>query len=182
MDFADRGPRALQWPDLCGRTITGGTGRTEALSDGVFAMAITLLVLEISVSESAFGDLWSAIAHNWPSYLAYVTTFPTIGGIWVRTLAFRRLQHVNREAMLINLKLLMTTAFLPFPTKLMAEAIHETDAARAAAIFYGGTLLATSLLLGLMWLRHTRPRRPQVGGERAGDQRDRAGDDTNIGL
>jgi uncharacterized membrane protein len=55
-------------------------GRTEAFSDGVFAIAITLLVLEIGVPESDFGDLWSGIAHQWPSYIAYVTSFLTIGG------------------------------------------------------------------------------------------------------
>ena len=54
----------------------------EAFSDGVFAIAITLLILEISVPESAFEDLWSGIAHQWPAYLAYVTSFLTIGGIW----------------------------------------------------------------------------------------------------
>jgi uncharacterized membrane protein len=137
-----------------------GTGRTEAFSDGVFAIAITLLVLEISVPESAFDDLWSGIADQWPSYLAYATSFLTIGGIWIAHHGiFRRLQYANRELMLINLSLLMATAFLPFPTKLMAEAIHDKDAVRAAVIFYGGVLLATSLLLGLMWASVARDRR-----------------------
>jgi uncharacterized membrane protein len=137
-----------------------GTGRTEAFSDGVFAIAITLLVLEISVPESAFDDLWSGIAEQWPSYLAYATSFLAIGGIWIAHHGiFRRLQYANRELMLINLVLLMATAFLPFPTKLMAEAIHDKDAVRAGVIFYGGALLATSLLLGLMWASVARDRR-----------------------
>ena len=128
------------------------TGRMEAFSDGVFAIAITLLILEISVPESAFNDLWSGIAHQWPSYLAYVTSFITIGGIWaVHHGIFRRLQYANRQLMLINLLLLMAVSFLPFPTKLMAEAIHDNDAERAAVIFYGGTLLAISVLVGVMW-------------------------------
>ena len=59
-----------------------GTGRTEAFSDGVFAIANTPLILEVSVPESAFDDLWSGIAHQWPAWLAYVTSFLTIGGIW----------------------------------------------------------------------------------------------------
>jgi len=58
------------------------TGRMEAFSDGVFAIAITLLILEVSVPESAFEDLRSGIVDEWPSYLAYVTSFLTIGGIW----------------------------------------------------------------------------------------------------
>ena len=136
------------------------TGRTEAFSDGVFAIAITLLILEVSVPESAFDDLWSGIAHQWPSYLAYVTSFLTIGGIWLAHHSiFRRLQYANRELMLINLLLLMAVSFLPFPTKLMAEAIHNTDAERAAVIFYGGTLLAISLLLSLLWGSIARDRR-----------------------
>jgi uncharacterized membrane protein len=144
-----------------------GTGRTEAFSDGVFAIAITLLVLEISVPESAFDDLWSGIADQWPSYLAYATSFITIGGIWVAHHGiFRRLRYANRELMVINLFLLMAVSFLPFPTKLMAEAIHDTDATRAAVIFYGACLLGISLLLALMWASVARDRRvlkPEVG-------------------
>ena len=128
------------------------TGRMEAFSDGVFAIAITLLILEVSVPESAFEDLWSGIAHEWPSYLAYVTSFLTIGGIWAAHHGmFRRLQYANQRLMLLNLLLLMAVAFLPFPTKLMAEAIHNEEAARTAVIFYGGTLLVISLLLSALW-------------------------------
>ena len=143
-----------------------GTGRMEAFSDGVFAIAITLLILEISVPESAFNDLWSGIGHQWPSYLAYVTSFITIGGIWgAHHGIFRRLQYANRQLMLINLLLLMAVSFLPFPTKLMAEAIHDTDAERAAVIFYGGTLLVISVLVGVMWgsiLRDRHVLKPEV--------------------
>lgn len=129
-----------------------GTGRMEAFSDGVFAIAITLLILEISVPETAFEDLWSGIAHQWPSYLAYVTSFLTIGGIWAAHHGiFRRLAYANQRLMLLNLLLLMAVAFLPFPTKLMAEAIHDEGAARTSVIFYGGTLLVISLLLSALW-------------------------------
>jgi uncharacterized membrane protein len=128
------------------------TGRTEAFSDGVFAIAITLLILEVNVPETAFDNLWRGILDQWPSYLAYVTSFLTIGGIWLAHHGlFRRLQYANRRLMVINLLLLMTVSFLPFPTKLMAEAIHDSDAERAAVIFYGGTLLVTSLLLSALW-------------------------------
>jgi len=129
-----------------------GTSRTEAFSDGVFAIAITLLILEVSVPEAAFDDLWRGIADQWPSYLAYVTSFITIGGIWLAHHGiFRRLQCANRQLMLINLLLLMAVAFLPFPTKLMAEAIESADAERAAVIFYGASLLVVTLLLGGLW-------------------------------
>lgn len=128
------------------------TGRMEAFSDGVFAIAITLLILEVSVPESAFEDLWNGIASQWPSYLAYATSFLTIGAIWAAHHGiFRRLAYANQRLMLINLLLLMAVAFLPFPTKLMAEAIHNQDAARASVIFYGATLLVISLILSALW-------------------------------
>jgi uncharacterized membrane protein len=64
---------------------------------------------------------------------------------------FRRLQFANSWVMRVNLALLMAVSFLPFPTKLMAEAIHTADAERAAVIFYGATLLVISLLLSALW-------------------------------
>ena len=60
-----------------------GTNRLEAFSDGVFAIAITLLVLDIRVPPSEFGNLWHGIGHAWPDYLAYATSFVTIGGFWL---------------------------------------------------------------------------------------------------
>ena len=146
-----------------------GTGRIEAFSDGVFAIAITLLILEIAVPESEFSNLWRGIAHQWPSYLAYATSFITIGGLWmVHHGIFRRLQYANTSVMRLNLALLMAVSFLPFPTKLLAEAIHEPDAERAAVIFYGGTLLTISLLLSALWGAIARDRdllKPEVSEE-----------------
>jgi uncharacterized membrane protein len=128
------------------------TGRIEAFSDGVFAIAITLLVLELQVPESDFENLSYGIVHQWPSYLAYVTSFLTIGGIWMAHHGmFRRLQYANQRVMVINLLLLMTVSFLPFPTKLMAEAIRSTGPERVAVIFYGATLLVISLVLNGLW-------------------------------
>jgi uncharacterized membrane protein len=142
------------------------TGRTEAFSDGVIAIAITLLILEVSVPQSDFGNLWRGIAHQWPSYLAYATSFITIGGLWmVHHGIFKRLQYANASVMRLNLALLMAVSFLPFPTKLLAEAIHDTDAERAAVIFYGATLLVISLLLSALWGVITRDRdllKPEV--------------------
>lgn len=129
-----------------------GTGRIEAFSDGVFAIAITLLILEVGVPESEFGNLWRGIAHQWPAYLAYATSFITIGGIWlVHHGIFRRLEYANSWVMRINLGLLMAVSFLPFPTKLLAEAIHDRDTERVAVIFYGAALLVISLLLSALW-------------------------------
>jgi uncharacterized membrane protein len=125
------------------------TSRIEAFSDGVFAIAITLLVLDIDVPESAFANLWRGFADQWPSYLAYATSFVTIGGIWMlHHGVFRRLRFANNAVMRINLALLMAVSFLPFPTRLVAEAITSGSAERAAVIIYGGSLLAISLTFG----------------------------------
>ena len=110
-----------------------GTSRLEAFSDGVFAIAITLLVLDIRVPPSEFGNLWHGIGHAWPDYLAYATSFVTIGGFWlVHHGILRRLLYANARVMQVNILVLMAVAFLPFPTRLVAEAIHSDDAERTA--------------------------------------------------
>ena len=145
------------------------TGRTEAFSDGVFAIAITLLVLEIGIPASEFDDLWSAIFHEWPAYLGYATSFLTIGGLWLAHHGiFRRLRYANNAVMRINLLLLMTVSFLPFPTRLVAEAIRDKSAERAAAIFYGVCLLTIAVLFSALWAAVARDRRllkPEVTDE-----------------
>jgi uncharacterized membrane protein len=128
------------------------TGRTEAFSDGVFAIAITLLVLDIHVPLREFHDLWKGIASEWPSYLGYVTSFMAVGGMWLAHHAiFRRLSYVNEVVMRLNLVLLMAISFLPFPTGLAAQAVHSESAERAAVIFYGATLLVINVLLAALW-------------------------------
>jgi uncharacterized membrane protein len=148
------------------------TGRTEAFSDGVFAIAITLLILDVSVPESDFHDLWRGIAHQWPAYLGYATSFVTIGGIWLAHHGmFRRLRYANNQVARINLVLLMAVGFLPFPTRLMSEAIHNTDAERAAVVFYGASLLVISILLTALWAsvaRHPELLYPEVTPEEVG--------------
>ena len=123
------------------------SGRIEAFSDAVFSIAATLLVLEIAVPESGFDDLWQGIVDQWPSYLAYATSFLTIGALWLAHHGlFRRTRYADGVVVRINLLLLMAVAFLPFPTTLVAEAIDETHAERAAVIFYGATLFVVSAL------------------------------------
>jgi uncharacterized membrane protein len=135
------------------------TGRTEAFSDGVFAIAITLLVLDVTVPRREFDDLWAGIWHEWPAYFGYVTSFLTIGAIWLAHHGiFRRLRLVNRSVMTVNLLLLMAVAFLPFPTRLVAEAIRDDDAERAAVIFYGFSLLVIATLIWVLWTAIVRDR------------------------
>ena len=127
------------------------SARMETFSDGVFAIAITLLVLEISVPEDAFDHLLRAILDEWPSYLAYVTSFLTIGAVWfLHHALFRRLRVADATLARLNLFLLMVVAFLPFPTQLLAEAVHSVAAERAAVLFYGGVLFVMLSLLAAM--------------------------------
>jgi uncharacterized membrane protein len=127
------------------------TGRLEAFSDGVFAIAITLLVLELSVPEEDFDDLLAGILDQWPSYLAYLTSFLTIGGVWlVHHGIVRRMRYADTWFVRVNLLLLLAVSFLPFPTKLVAEAIASTSAERVAVLFYGATLFVISAIVAAM--------------------------------
>jgi uncharacterized membrane protein len=123
-------------------------GRLEAFSDGVFAIAITLLVLELGVEADAGDHLLQAILDEWPSYLAYVTSFLTIGVIWLQHSAITgALRGADATLYRLNLVVLLLASFLPFPTALAAEFIGDTDPARVAAILYGVVLLVLGLAL-----------------------------------
>jgi uncharacterized membrane protein len=128
------------------------TGRLEAFSDGVFAIAITLLVLEIAVPSGSEDDLLGAFVDQWHSYLAYVVSFATIGLLWLEHAVIT--EHLERaDAMLVrlNLLLLMVVSFLPFPTALIAEYGGDDDAGRVATTVYGITLLVAASLVSLLW-------------------------------
>jgi uncharacterized membrane protein len=114
------------------------TGRLEAFSDGVFAIAITILVLEITVPEGSQDDVLSAVLDQWPSYLAYVVSFSTIGAVWLgHNVVTDNMQHADALVVRLNLLLLLLVSFLPFLTRLLAENLGETDAERVAATIYG---------------------------------------------
>jgi uncharacterized membrane protein len=136
------------------RTRTLRTSRIEAFSDGVFAIAITLLVLEISVPEDSDEDLLAAVLDQWPSYLAYVISFATVGAIWLaHSVVTEYLHRVDRWFVRINLLLLLLVSFLPFPTRLLAESVDSSEAAAVATTIYGLTLLAAGTVLSVLW-RH----------------------------
>jgi uncharacterized membrane protein len=122
--------------------------RLEALSDGVFAIAITLLVLELGVEADADEHLLRSILHEWPSLLAYLTSFLTIGVVWLQHSAITSaLRTADVTLYRLNLLVLLVASFLPFPTKLVSEFIRETDPERVAVVFYGLTLMALSLVV-----------------------------------
>lgn len=149
-----------------------GTGRLEAFSDGVIAVAITLLVLDLRVPESdGAASLTRALGALWPNYLAYVISFLAIGIIWINhhTL-MRRLARADRSVLALNLVLLMCIAVLPFTTSLMATYLDESGG-RLAAVVYAGSFLVTSAVF-LALERHVLQRRtlllraPMAPGER----------------
>jgi uncharacterized membrane protein len=118
----------------------------EAFSDGVFAIAITLLVLDLAIGADAADDLVSAILAEWPSYLAYVTSFLTIGAVWmVHSRITNALRAADGTLYRLNLLVLLIASFLPFPTRLVSEFIDDEGPVRVAVVFYGLVLLALSL-------------------------------------
>jgi uncharacterized membrane protein len=144
------------------------TGRLEALSDGVFAIAITLLVLDIAVPAHAGSDLLRAVGAQWPSYLAYVASFSTIGALWLGHNAISEyLDRADAAFIRLNLLLLLLVAFLPFPTRLFADYIREDRPERVAATIYGVSLLVASTLLWVLWRYavHARLVRPDLADE-----------------
>ena len=126
-----------------------GTSRMETYSDGVFAIAATLLVLEFTVTTDQ--DLGTQLLHLWPSYLAYLTSFITIGIIWMNHHhAVSLMARTDRTFLFINNLLLLTVAFLPFPTKLVAQFLQE-DGEKAAALTYAATFVLMSVIYNAWW-------------------------------
>ena len=136
--------------------------RLEAFSDGVFAIAITLLVLDIHVPEPGSGELGHELLAQWPSYAAYVITFLTIGIIWINHhAAFSRLRNVDHSILMLNLVLLLTVSVLPFTTSLMAAYLKEGSGERLAAGVYGASFLVMGAVFALT-NRQILLRRPQL--------------------
>jgi uncharacterized membrane protein len=130
------------------------TGRIEAFSDGVFAIAITLLVLEIGVPhvEGEGTTLFGALVEQWPSYLGYVISFLQIGVIWANHHnRFRFIARSDHLLLFLNILFLMCVAFIPFPTALLAEYLQGAERATAGAV-YAGTLAVTAVFFTLLWL------------------------------
>ena len=128
-----------------------GTGRLETFSDGVFAIAATLLVLEFSVGAYQGANLGNALLHLWPSYLAYVTSFVTIGIIWMNHhFCVETIARADRTLMFLNTLLLMTVAFLPFPTKLVADYLQKPGE-QAAVFAYDATFIVMAVIFNIWW-------------------------------
>ena len=127
------------------------TGRLETFSDGVFAIAATLLILNVDAQVGGGSDLGGRLVHIWPSYLAYAVSFLTIGIMWVNhhTL-MNQIEKADRVFLLLTVGFLMCIAFVPFPTRLVAEHIRA-EGARAAALAYGVTFTTIAVFFSAIW-------------------------------
>jgi uncharacterized membrane protein len=126
------------------------TNRVEAFSDGVFAIVVTLLVLDIHVPAPGPGNsLGHELLAQWPSYAAYVISFMTIGVIWINHHAsFSRLREVDHSILIWNLVLLLFVGALPFTTSLMATYLKEGQGENLAAAVYAFSFLAMGFVFG----------------------------------
>jgi uncharacterized membrane protein len=139
--------------------------RLEAFSDGVFAIAITLLVLEIKVPPRGGTE---ALAHGllelWPSYVGFAVSFITIGIIWVNHHAvLSAIQSVDRALLFRNLLLLLTVSFIPFPTAVMAEYLRAGSGQEVAVAFYAGSFFVMGLAFRRLWPEGARDWASRVG-------------------
>jgi uncharacterized membrane protein len=138
-----------------------GTNRLETFADGVFAIAATLLILNVDAQIGTVRDLQGSLAHDvlhaWPSYVGYVVSFVTIGVIWANHhTVMSQIERVDRTFLLLTVGFLMCVAFIPFPTRLMAEFIREGDDAKAATVTYGATLTMTAAFFNAIWVYASR--------------------------
>jgi uncharacterized membrane protein len=129
------------------------TSRIEAFSDGVFAIAITLLVLDLKVPRDLGHDrtLEQALVAQWPAYVAFVSSFMTILIMWVNHhRMFTLIGRSDDRLLFYNGLLLMGITIVPFPTSLVAEYLRH-DGQRTAALIYNGTFIGLAICFNLLW-------------------------------
>jgi uncharacterized membrane protein len=127
------------------------TMRLVAFSDAVFAITVTLLVLEIEPPTDDEHLLHGLVA-LWPSYLAYAVTFLFIGQVWANHhVMFDHIRAADRVVLLLNTLLLMVVAFLPFATSVLAGALRSGNDERTAVVFYGVVFVLTALTFNAVW-------------------------------
>jgi uncharacterized membrane protein len=124
------------------------TARLETFSDGVFAIATTLLILDVKLPTGS--SVTHGLLQIWPSYAAYAISFPTIGIMWINHHSvFRQIDRLDRTFLTISVVFLMVVAFVPFPTRVLADHLHHD--ATAAAFFYGLTMTVMACMYACLW-------------------------------
>ena len=127
-------------------------GRVEAFSDGVFAVAATVLIFNVTIEKTAPGGLLTALLAAWPKYAAYAASFLTIGVMWINHHGlFVRIARMNRQLVFLNLLLLMAIVFLPFPTAVLGNNIQVRGDANTAASLYGLNASIIAILFSGVW-------------------------------
>jgi uncharacterized membrane protein len=127
------------------------TSRMEAFSDGIFAIASTLLVLDLAI-PGVRSDVGHRLVEQWPTYLAYVVSFATIGNAWLNhSVITEYLERADAILLRLNLVLLFFVSVLPFPTHMLAEYLSSENAERVAVTVYGLNLLAIGAFTSLTW-------------------------------
>jgi uncharacterized membrane protein len=148
--------------------------RAESFSDGVFAVAITVLVFNLlPIADKTAGTPGTValtarhLGHYWPSYLAYVVSFLTIGIMWLNHhTMLSAVTKVNRAVLVLNLFLLMGVVAIPFPTALVADHLHESGAGKVAAVTYGLVMIAISIGYASTWV-YLAAHQHELGARRA---------------
>ncbi|RST01445.1 DUF1211 domain-containing protein [Streptomyces sp. WAC07149] len=124
----------------------------EAFSDGVFAIVITILVLELKVPEGQGSELWHGLWEQWPHYAAYVVSFLIIGVMWVNHhTIFSHLKRVDRPLLFLNLLVLMVVSVIPYTTNVLAEHLTDGESANVAAILYSAWTVVYALAFLAFW-------------------------------
>jgi uncharacterized membrane protein len=134
--------------------------RLEAFSDGVFAIAITLLVIEIRPPELAEGEsLARGLWEQWPSYLGYLLSFLVLGVMWLNHhRIFEPARRVDGAVLVLNLNLLLWAVLIPFPTAVLADFLRDGgDDAKTAVGLYGGVILLAAISFTALFMSITRP-------------------------
>jgi uncharacterized membrane protein len=132
-------------------SVSRDSRRLEAFSDAVFAITVTLLVLDIRPPTDDTNLLHGLVA-LWPSYLAYAVTFLFIGQVWANHhVMFDHIRAADRVVLLLNTLLLMAVAFLPFATSVLAGALRSGHGQRTAVVFYGIAFAVTALTFNAVW-------------------------------
>jgi len=131
--------------------MSSETARVEAFSDGVFAIAITLLILDVHVPTSAPGHLGTALARQWPTYIAFLMSFSFIGIMWVNHhRLFNHIRGCDNRLLFLNLLLLLGVTVVPFPTALLAAHYAQADRTISAAVF-NGTYFVIAIFFNVLW-------------------------------
>src|ERR1700727_532258 len=133
--------------------------RVETCSDGVFAIAITLLVLTLA-EPTNYAQLAHQLGERWPSLAAFVVSFAVIGIMWLNHHSlFGHFERIDRGLFYLNMLLLMTITFLPYPTGVLGEALARGEGTRTAALVYGATMAGNAWAWGALWLSSSHKRR-----------------------